>query len=79
MDGIEKDAEILVLGSQRAILRRQVARPRFTWSDRAIIALLAKLVPRQRCSPFLVTPTTILDWHRRLVRRQWTYLGPRTG
>jgi putative transposase len=68
-----------VLRHQLAILRRQVARPRLTWSDRALIALLAKVVPRQRWSAFLVTPKTILDWHRRLVRRHWTYAHRRPG
>lgn len=79
MDALAKDAEILVLRHQLAVLRRQVSRPRFTWSDRAIIALLAALVARGRWSAFLVTPTTILDWHRRLVRRRWTYPHRRPG
>jgi putative transposase len=74
-----KDAEILVLRHQLAVLRRQVARPRFTWSDRALISLLTSLVPRERWGSFLVTPRTILDWHRSLVRRQWTYPHLRPG
>ena len=78
-DGFAKDAEILVLRHQLAVLRRQVARPRFTWSDRALIALLAGFVPRERWTAFLVTPKTILDWHRRLVRRHWTYPHRRVG
>ena len=68
-----KDAEILVLRHQLAVLQRQVARPRFTWSDRAVIATFARLVPRKRWAAFLVTPETILRWHRALVRRRWTY------
>lgn len=71
-DDVAKDAEILVLRHQLRVLRRQVARPRFNRSDRAVIALLSGLVPRQRWSAFLVTTKTILDWHR-LVRRHWTY------
>ena len=70
---IDKDAEILVLRQQLAVLRRQIARPRFSWSDRALIASLARLVPRERWASFLVTPETILRWHRALVRRHWTY------
>ena len=73
MDAVAKDAEILVLRHQLAIMRRQVARPRFTWTDRALVALLAHLVPKQRWAAFLVTPKTILAWHRTLVRRRWTY------
>ena len=79
MDAVAKDAEILVLRHQLAVLRRQVARPRFTWSDRALIATLARLVPRERWVAFLVTPETILRWHRTLVRRRWTYPHRRPG
>ena len=79
MDAVAKDAEILVLRQQLAVLRRQVARPRFTWSDRALVAALARLVPRERWAAFLVTPETILRWHRALVRRHWTYPHRRPG
>jgi hypothetical protein len=68
MDDIAKDAEILVLRHQ-AVPRRQVARPRFSWSDRALVAALARLVPRERWAVFLITPETILRSHRALVRR----------
>jgi hypothetical protein len=78
-DTFAKDAEILVLRHQVAVLRRQVGRARFTWSDRALIALLAGLIPRERWTAFLVTPKTILDWHRRLVARRWTYPHRRSG
>jgi len=72
-DAAAKDAEILVLRHQLAVLRRQVARPRLTWSDRALISMLASLVTRERWGSFLVTPQTILGWHRSLVRKRWTY------
>jgi|GEM_PF-1722802 len=57
-DAIAKDAEILVLRHQVAALRRQVGRARFTWSDRALIALPAGRIPRQRWTAYLVTPKT---------------------
>ena len=56
MDGVAKDAEILVLRHQLAVLRRQVARPSFTWSDRALVSAFARLIPRERWASFLVTP-----------------------
>ena len=79
MDSVAKDAENVVLRHQVSVLRRQVARPRFSWSDRALIAALAKLVPKQRWAAFLVTPETILGWHRALVRRRWTYPHGKPG
>jgi len=79
MDAVAKDAEILVLRHQLAVLRRQVARPRLTWSDRALISLLASLVSRERWGSFLITPQTILAWHRALVRKRWTYPHRRPG
>ena len=72
-----KDVEIAVLQHQLAVLRRQVTRPRYTPSDRLVLAWLAKLLPRARWSLFLVTPATLLRWHRELVARRWTY--PHTG
>ncbi len=79
MDAAATDAEILVLRHQLAVLRRQVARPRFTWSDRALVALPAGLVPRERRRSFLVSPQTILGWHRSLVKKRWTYEHRRPG
>ena len=68
-----KDVEIAVLRHQLMVLRRQVARPRYTPSDRLVLAMLASLLSRERWSAFLVTPATLLRWHRELVRRRWTY------
>lgn len=70
---LDKDVEILVLRHQLAVLRRKTPRPRFSWADRAFMSLAARFLPRQRWSSLLVTPATILEWQRRIVRRRWTY------
>ena len=69
----DKDVEIAVLRHQLAVLNRQVARPRYAPTDRLILAALPRLLPRDRWSAFLVTPATVLRWHREFVRRRWTY------
>jgi putative transposase len=74
-----KDIEIAVLRHQLEVLCRQVTRPEFQPADRALLAALSRALPRQRWSSFLVTPDTILRWHRRLVTHKWTQPSPRGG
>jgi putative transposase len=73
-----KDLEILVLRHQLRVLRRKTGRPRFTAADRVLLAAASRVLPKQRWASFLVTPQTLLRWHRTLVRRKWTYGKTRT-
>jgi putative transposase len=76
-DGGAKDLEILVLRHQLRVLQRTAGPPRLRPIDRVLLAAASRVIPRERWVTFLVTPGTLLRWHRELVRRKWTYR--RTG
>jgi hypothetical protein len=76
-DDGSKDLEILVLRHQLRVLLRTSGRPKLRPIDRVLLAAVSRAIPRDRWVAFLVTPSTLLRWHRELVRRKWTYR--RTG
>ncbi len=80
VSGDKRDAEILALRHQILILQRQLERPRFTPTDRAILALLSRGFDRRRLDRvmLIVKPATVIGWHRRLVASHWTLRVPRT-
>jgi transposase InsO family protein len=74
-----REAEILVLRQQVEVLSRKVGRPKFRRRDRVLLAAFPRLLPRERWGSFMVSPQTLLRWHRELVRRKWTYNRTRGG
>ena len=77
--GRSEEIEILVLHNQLAVLQRQTGRPRLSWSDRALISALARLLPKARRLGMLITPGTLLRWHADLVKRHWAYRRRQPG
>jgi len=71
-----KELEIVVLRHEIAVLRRQVRRPAFRAADRVFLSAASRLLPRINWSMFVVTPATLLRWHRILVAKRWTYTRP---
>ena len=74
-----KELEIVLLRHELSILRRQTRRPQLTARDRLVLATLSRVLPRLSWYAFLVTPETLLRWHRRIIARRWTYPRRRPG
>ena len=68
-----KELEIVVLRHELVILRRQTRRPAMTTIDRVLLAAASQVLPRAHWRSFMITPKTLLRWHRRLVAKRWTY------
>jgi len=75
----DREIEILVLRQQVQVLQRKVRLPKLRRRDRLVLAAAAHLLPRERWSSFIVTPATLLRWHRELVKRKWICRRKKTG
>jgi transposase len=79
-DDLARDVELLVLRHQLRVLKRQRPRPGLRRGDRVLLAAASRMLPKERWKTFLVSPQTLLRWHRELVRRKWTCgRGPKPG
>jgi transposase InsO family protein len=78
-DERDRKAEILVLRHQVKVLKRKAGRPKLSRLDKLFLAAASRILPKERWSSFIVTLTSLLRWHRELVRRRWTYKAKRTG
>lgn len=76
---LTSDVEVVVLRHQLMVLKRQARRPRLRRRDRLFMAAISRVLPRARWSMFVVSPQTLLRWHRELVRRKWTFRRPSAG
>jgi len=77
---LDAEVEVLVLRHELAVLRRQIARPKLRRRDKLFLAAASRLLTRERWTSLLVSPQTLLRWHRELARRKWTFAhrrGPR--
>jgi putative transposase len=75
----ELEIEVVVLRYQVKVLSRKVGRPKLRRIDKAFLAACSRVVPRHRWGSFIVAPSTLLRWHRELVRRKWKYKHKRLG